>query len=83
MIEEAYYRMALLSIILLSYRQLVRRRTFLSHGGRIKYRQVENRQFFRSHVFNAPAIGVPLGIGYRQRGQKLKFGLSDGQKVLR
>jgi len=45
-------------------------RSLLLYRGRIKYRQVENRQFFPPHVFNAPAQGVSLEIGYRRKGSK-------------
>jgi len=42
---------------------------------------IDNRQFSHPRVFNAPAKGVPLGIGYRCRGQKTRtMWLPDGRK---
>jgi len=42
----------------------------ISYGGRMKYRQVENRQFSSPPVFNAPADVVPLELGIGARSQK-------------
>jgi len=42
---------------------------------------VENQQFFPPPIFNSPAEGVPLGIGYRRKGSKSSNdGLPDGRK---
>ena len=42
---------------------------------------LENRQFSHPRVFNTPAEDVPLGIGYRRKGQKTRImGLPDGHK---
>ena len=42
---------------------------------------LENRQLFHPRVFNAPAEGVLLGIGYRRKESKtIMMGLPDGQK---
>jgi len=51
---------------LLKYPQLVRsRKPYRTEG--IKYRHVENLQFFPTRVFNTPAE-VPLGIGKSAHG---------------
>jgi len=43
---------------------------------------VENRQFFPpTRIFNAPAEGVPLGIGYRRGSEETRMmGLQGGRK---
>jgi len=51
--------------------------TFHSNYGPISYTVSEingdfsrKSQFFPPRVFNAPAEGVPLGIGYRRKGER-------------
>ena len=46
-------------------------RTVSEINGDVRRKSNENRQFsYPPCVFNAPAEGVPLGIGYRRRGLK-------------
>ena len=45
-------------------------RTVSEINGDIRQKSHENRQFSHTHVFNAPAEGVPRGIVYRRRGLK-------------
>ena len=63
--------------------------TFPSNHWPISHRFWDKRRFpskianfSHPHVFNAPAEGVPLGIGYRCRGQK-NDGATMVEKVLR
>ena len=42
---------------------------------------VEKRKIIPPRVFNAPAEGVPVGIGYRRKDAKTRMiGLLDGRK---
>ena len=42
-------------------------RTVSEINGDVRRKSNENRQFSHPRVFNAPAVGVPLGILYRRR----------------